>query len=51
VRPPTREAEDARRLTREREALLTERIRHTNRIKVSIGLQKGPLIGVQTGSR
>jgi transposase len=33
VRPPTREAEDARRLTREREALLAERVRHTNRIK------------------
>jgi transposase len=33
VRPPTREAEDARRLTREREVLLAERIRHTNRIK------------------
>ena len=33
LRPPTRAAEDARRLTREREALLAERIRHTNRIK------------------
>ena len=33
VRPPTREAEDARRVNREREALLAERIRHANRIK------------------
>jgi transposase len=33
VRPPSREAEDARRLGREREALLAERIRHANRIK------------------
>jgi transposase len=33
VRPPTRAAEDARRLTREREVLLAERIRRTNRIK------------------
>jgi transposase len=33
VHPPTREAEDARRLSREREALLAERIRHANRIK------------------
>ena len=33
VRPPSREAEDARRLSREREALLAERIRHANRIK------------------
>jgi transposase len=39
VRPPTREAEDARRLTREREALLTERIRHTNRIKGLLATQ------------
>ena len=33
VRPPTREAEDARRLSRERETLVTERTRHANRIK------------------
>ena len=39
LRPPTREAEDARRLTREREALLAERIRHTNRIKALLATQ------------
>jgi len=39
VRPPTREAEDARRLTREREALLAERIRHANRIKGLLATQ------------
>jgi transposase len=39
VRPPTREAEDARRLAREREALLAERIRHTNRIKGLLATQ------------
>ncbi len=33
VRPPSPEAEDRRRLSREREALLQERIRHTNRIR------------------
>jgi transposase len=33
VRPPSPEDEDRRRLCREREALVTERIRHTNRIK------------------
>ncbi len=33
VRPPSPEEEDRRRLTRERGALLKERIRHTNRIK------------------
>jgi transposase len=33
VRPPSPEEEDRRRLCREREALVTERIRHTNRIK------------------
>jgi transposase len=33
VRPPSREAEDARRLGREREALLAERIRHANRME------------------
>lgn len=39
VRPPTREAEDARRLTREREALIAERIRQTNRIKGLLATQ------------
>jgi transposase len=39
VHPPTREAEDARRLTREREALLAERIRHANRIKGPLATQ------------
>jgi transposase len=39
VRPPTRDAEDARRMTREREALLAERIRHTNRIKGLLATQ------------
>jgi transposase len=39
LRPPTREAEDARRLTREREALLAERVRHTNRIKGLLATQ------------
>lgn len=39
VRPPTREAEDARRLVREREALLAERIRHANRIKGLLATQ------------
>jgi transposase len=39
VRPPSREAEDARRLTREREALLAERVRHTNRIKGLLATQ------------
>jgi transposase len=33
VRPPSPEDEDRRRLSREREALIAERIRHTNRIK------------------
>ena len=33
VRPPSPEDEDRRRLCREREALVTERIRHTNRVK------------------
>src|SRR3954447_9974981 len=33
VRAPSPEGEDRRRLCREREALVTERIRHTNRIK------------------
>jgi len=39
LRAPTREAEDARRLTREREALMAERIRHTNRIKGLLATQ------------
>ncbi len=39
VRPPTREAEDTRRLNREREALLAERIRHANRIKGLLATQ------------
>jgi transposase len=39
VRPPTREAEDARRLNRERKALLAERIRHANRIKGLLATQ------------
>jgi transposase len=39
VHPPTREAEDARRLNREREALLAERIRHANRIKGLLATQ------------
>jgi transposase len=33
VRPPTPEEEDRRRLCRERKALITERVRHVNRIK------------------
>jgi len=33
VRPPTPEAEDERRICREREALIEERVRHVNRIK------------------
>ena len=39
VHPPTRAAEDARRLVREREALLAERIRHANRIKGLLATQ------------
>ena len=39
VRVPTPEAEDARRLTREREALLEERVRHVNRVKSLCALQ------------
>lgn len=39
VHPPTRAAEDARRLGREREALLAERIRHANRIKELLATQ------------
>ncbi len=33
VRPPSPEEEDRRRLVRERKALITERVRHSNRIK------------------
>jgi transposase len=39
VRPPSPEEEDARRLTRERGALVTERIRHVNRIKGLLATQ------------
>jgi transposase len=39
VRVPTPEAEDARRLTRERGALLEERVRHVNRVKSLCALQ------------
>jgi transposase len=39
VRPPSPEEEDCRRLAREREALLKERIRHTNRIKGLLAAQ------------
>ena len=39
VRPPSREAEDARRRNRERDALLAERIRHANRIKGLLAAQ------------
>jgi transposase len=39
VRVPTPEAEDARRLTRERTALLQERVRHVNRVKALCALQ------------
>ncbi len=39
VRPPTREVEDARRVSCEREALLAERIRHANRIKGLLATQ------------
>jgi transposase len=35
VRPPSPEEEDHRRLSREREALVKERIQHTNRIKLA----------------
>ena len=35
VRPPSPEDEDHRRLSREREALVKERIQHTNRIKLA----------------
>jgi transposase len=39
VRPPSPEDEDRRRLSRERETLLAERIRHTNRIKGLLAAQ------------
>ena len=39
VRPSSPEKEDARRLTRERGTLLTERIRHVNRIKGLLATQ------------
>jgi transposase len=39
VRPPSREAEDARRRTREPEARLAERIRHANRTKGLLATQ------------
>jgi transposase len=39
VRPPSPEEEDARRLTRERGTLVTERIRHANRIKGLLATQ------------
>jgi transposase len=39
VRPPSPEEEDERRLTREREALVTERTRHVNRIKGLLATQ------------
>ena len=39
VRPPNRQQEDERRLTRERETLLGERIKHVNRIKGLLATQ------------
>jgi transposase len=39
VRPPSSEQEDDRRLTREREALVSERTRHVNRIKGLLATQ------------
>jgi transposase len=39
VRPPSPEEEDARRLTRERETLMVERVRHVNRIKGLLATQ------------
>src|SRR5215469_595607 len=39
VRPPSPEEEDARRLTRERGTLMTERVRHVNRIKSLLATQ------------
>jgi transposase len=49
VRPPSREAEDARRLNRERETLLAERIRHANRIKGRSG-RKVPAVRRTVGA-
>ncbi len=49
VRPPSREAEDARRLNRERETLLAERIRHANRIKGRSG-RKVPAVRRTVGT-
>ena len=45
VRAPSPEEEDRRRLTRERDTLLKERIQHTNRIK---GLLSGQGVGDHT---
>ena len=39
VRPPSPTEEDARRLTRERATLVTERVRHVNRIKGLLATQ------------
>lgn len=39
VRPPSPEEEDERRLTRERETLVTERVRHVNRLKGLLATQ------------
>ena len=39
VRPPSPQEEDARRLTRERGTLITERVRHVNRIKGLLATQ------------
>lgn len=39
VRPPNAEDEDARQLTRERQTLVTERVRHVNRIKGLLATQ------------
>lgn len=39
VRPPSLDEEDARRLTRERETLVIERVRHVNRIKGLLATQ------------
>jgi transposase len=39
VRPPSPGEEDQRRLTRERETLVTERVRHVNRIKGLLATQ------------
>src|SRR4029077_17928636 len=39
VRPPSPEQEDARQLTRERGTLITERVRHVNRIKGLLATQ------------